>query len=119
MTSAAARMALIVAGLAVAGGTSAATPQTSSGNPAKGRTIYQDWCAACHDRGPGHPGTQSLEIKYRGTEVPAAIEDRTDLSPPVTALFVRRGAALMPPFRKTEISDADLRDLSAYLAKGR
>ena len=120
MTFAAARMVLVAtAWLAVAGGASLATAQTSTGDQVKGRLLYQDWCAGCHDRGAGHPGTQSLEIKYRGTAVPAALEERTDLSPQVTAIFVRRGIALMPPFRKTEISDADLQDLAAYLAKGK
>ncbi|MFC2950529.1 c-type cytochrome [Marinicaulis aureus] len=82
-----------------------------------GEDVYDHWCAACHDPGPGHPGTQSLAIKYGG-ERPAALEERTDLSPEITAYFVRNGYALMPFFRKTEISDADLRDLSAYLARG-
>ncbi len=81
-----------------------------------GEAVYDYWCAACHDPGPGHPGTQSLAIKY-DRERPAALEERTDLSPELTAYFVRNGFALMPFFRKTEISDADLRDLSAYLAR--
>ena len=83
---------------------------------ANGKIVYDYWCGACHDPGPGHPGTQSLEIKYNG-DIPAALEDRTDLSPELTAHFVRNGYALMPFFRKTEISDDDLRDLSAYLAR--
>jgi mono/diheme cytochrome c family protein len=95
-----------------------AAPPSPAGDPANGRKVYEYWCATCHGRGAGHPGTQSLEVKYRG-KVPAALEDRTDLSPPVTANFVRRGFALMPPFRKTEISDAELRDLAAYLARNR
>ena len=88
-------MLLALAGLAAAGA-SAATAPAAKGDSAKGRAVYVQWCAACHDRGPGHPGTQSLEVKYRGTDVPAAIEDRRDLSPQVTALFVRRGFALKP-----------------------
>jgi mono/diheme cytochrome c family protein len=84
--------------------------------PSPGKQVFDKWCAACHARGPGHPGTQSLEIKYKG-ELPAALEDRTDLSPRMTAVFVRQGVALMPQFRKTEISDADLNALENYLAK--
>jgi mono/diheme cytochrome c family protein len=82
----------------------------------RGRQVYDRWCAACHARDPGHPGTQSLEIKYGGA-IPAALEDRSDLTPQITAHFVRNGAGLMPFFRRTEIGDADLRDLSAYLAE--
>jgi len=92
-----------------------ASPDTT--DIANGKAVYDHWCAACHDPGPGHPGTQSLAIKYGG-ERPAALEKRTDLSPELTSYFVRNGYALMPFFRKTEISDADLRDLSAYLARG-
>jgi mono/diheme cytochrome c family protein len=32
---------------------------------------------------------------------------------------VRKGVSVMPPFRKTEISDADLAALAAYLAPRR
>jgi mono/diheme cytochrome c family protein len=110
-------LALAVGALALGGALAAQSP--AKGDPAKGKAVFAYWCATCHARGPGNPGTQSLEVKYRGTDVPAALEDRTDMTPPVTALFVRKGVALMPPFRKTEISDADLRDLSAYLAKGK
>ena len=88
------------------------------GDPARGQAVYTRWCTACHGRGPGHPGTQSLQVKYGG-KLPPALEDRTDLAPPVTVQFVRHGFALMPPFRKTEISDAELRDLAAYLARNR
>lgn len=99
-------------------GTLYAAQPKPAGDPENGRKVYDYWCAACHGRGPGHPGTQSLEVKYRG-KLPAALEDRTDLSPEVTVHFVRHGFALMPPFRKTEIGDAELRDLSAYLARNR
>jgi mono/diheme cytochrome c family protein len=111
---------LILPALAFAAvyGANAAEP-AAKGDPARGRQVYAKWCAECHGRGPGHPGTQSLEVKYRGQTVPAALEDRTDLAPPVTTNFVRHGFALMPQFRKTEISDAQLRDLAAYLAKGK
>lgn len=111
-------MMLVAAALALAAGAATAAAQRVNGDPAKGRVVYEKWCAACHDRGPGHPGTQSLEIKYRDLGVPAALEDRRDLSPQVTEFFVRRGFALMPMFRKTEIGDEDLQDLAAYLARG-
>ena len=87
-------------------------------DPAKGKLVYEYWCSACHGRGPGHPGTQSLEVRYQGA-MPAVLEDRTDLSPEAVAHYVRNGSALMPFFRKTEISDADLRDMGAWLARDR
>jgi mono/diheme cytochrome c family protein len=92
-----------------AAGAAAQTPGAS------GKAIYEHWCAPCHAPGPGHPGTQSLQVKYAG-KLPPVLLDRTDLSPQVVAVFVRQGVLLMAPFRKTEITDAELSALSAYVA---
>ena len=82
---------------------------------ARGNAVFQNWCAPCHAPGPRHPGTQALDALYKGAK-PAALEQRTDLLPELTRAFVRTGVSVMPPFRKTEISDADLDALAAYLA---
>ncbi len=80
----------------------------------KGEKVFNYWCATCH--GPGLPGTVALQTKYQGAK-PALLSERTDLIPPVTKTFVRKGVSIMPFFRKTEISDADLDALAAYLAR--
>jgi (+)-pinoresinol hydroxylase len=81
----------------------------------RGREVFEHWCAPCHAPGPRYPGTQALEALYKGAK-PAALEERSDLVPELTRAFVRTGVSVMPPFRKTEISDADLAALAAYLA---
>jgi mono/diheme cytochrome c family protein len=81
----------------------------------RGDQVFQYWCAPCHAPGPKHPGTQALDALYRGQK-PGALEERTDLVPALTQTFVRTGVSIMPPFRKTEISDDDLAALAAYLA---
>ena len=81
-----------------------------------GQAVYEHWCAPCHAPGPGHPGTQSLQLKYSG-KVPPVLLDRSDLSPQAVAQFVRQGILLMAPFRKTEITDQELAALTAYVAK--
>lgn len=81
----------------------------------RGREVFDYWCAACHAPGPRHPGTQALDVLYQG-EKPGALEERNDLVPALTKTFVRTGVSVMPPFRKTEISDQDLEALAAYLA---
>jgi mono/diheme cytochrome c family protein len=81
-----------------------------------GQAVYEHWCAPCHAPGPGHPGTQSLQIKYAG-KTPPVLLDRTDLSPQAVAVFVRQGILSMAPFRKTEITDAELTALTAYVAR--
>jgi (+)-pinoresinol hydroxylase len=81
----------------------------------KGQKVYEYWCATCH--GPGNlPGTIALQAKYKDAK-PALLSERTDLLPAVTKTFVRHGVSIMPFFRKTEISDADLDALAAYLAR--
>jgi mono/diheme cytochrome c family protein len=79
-----------------------------------GKAVYEHWCAPCHAPGPGHPGTQSLQMKYQG-KLAAVLLERTDLTPPVVSVFVRQGVLLMAPFRKTEITDAELAALSSYV----
>lgn len=81
----------------------------------RGRAVFQYWCTPCHGAGPGYPGTQALAALYQGQR-PAVLEERTDLVPAITEYYVRNGVSVMPPFRKTEISDEDLAALAAYLA---
>ena len=89
---------------------------------AAGKSVFQIRCAPCHGAGrggdPGRellPGTDALRIKYQG-RVPAVLEQRTDLPEAVLRVFVRHGSWSMPAFRKTELSDADIANIAAYLA---
>lgn len=93
-------------------------PKVDRAQMDRGKSVYDQWCGECHDPGPRHPGTQALDALYKGSK-PGALEQRTDLLPKVTETFVRKGVSVMPPFRKTEISDADLAALAAYLARQR
>jgi len=81
-----------------------------------GEKVYDNWCAPCHNSGPNHPGTATLQARYKGTP-PAALKERIDLTPELVRTFVRQGVSIMPFFRKTEISDADLTALAAYLSR--
>lgn len=93
-----------------------AKPQaTSESQLQRGKAVFDQWCGACHAPGPRHPGTQALDALYKGSK-PGALEQRTDLVPKLTETFVRKGVSVMAPYRKTEISDADLAALAAYLA---
>jgi mono/diheme cytochrome c family protein len=82
----------------------------------KGNEAYQYWCAPCHGAGPGHPGTVALTAKYKGA-LPGLLEERTDLTPQTVRFAVRRGTSIMPFFRKTEVSDADLDAIAQYLTR--
>ncbi len=86
----------------------------------QGHEVFKTWCQACHaPASPASPrlaGTMVLEQKYKGTK-PAALEERTDLTPAIVTTMVRNGVGPMPFFRKTEVSDADLKALGAYLSR--
>jgi mono/diheme cytochrome c family protein len=98
--------------------TTAATEDSGSAIE-RGAAVFNNWCSACHSRGPQNaPGTTSLQMKYQGS-VPAALEDRRDLTADLVKFFVRTGVATMPQLRKTEVSDADLDALAAYLTQRR
>lgn len=91
------------------------TTPKSKGEP-RGYVQYQDYCAVCHGAGVGKPGTLALHAKYKGAE-PALLADRTDLTPQLIKTYVRNGISVMPFFRKTEISDAELDAIAAYLTR--
>lgn len=102
-------------------GTAASPPPMVVKADLPGRQVFERQCAPCHGAGPGDdgsptlPATAMLAEKYRG-ELPAALELRTDLSADVIRLFVRQGSGPMPSFRKSELSDADIDAIAAYIA---
>src|SRR4029450_4919587 len=94
-----------------------AGPQDRGTAAERGAAVFNNWCSACHGKDPRNaPGTASLQFKYQG-RTPAALEERRDLTPQAIRLFVRQGVATMPFSRKTEVSDADLEALTAYLTQ--
>lgn len=105
-----------IGGLAAVGWLSLDALAQGTSDAERGQAVYEYWCTPCHAPGPGHPGTQSLAVRY-GDTLPAVLEERTDLTPEAVKVFVRQGVLSMPPFRKTEITDAELEDLAAYLAR--
>jgi mono/diheme cytochrome c family protein len=83
----------------------------------RGYVQYQNFCSSCHAAGPeARPGYEALKARY-GDKEPPALSDRTDLTPELVKTMVRTGISIMPFFRKTEISDADLDAIAAYLTR--
>jgi mono/diheme cytochrome c family protein len=105
--------ALALAALIICGSVLAAEP---SDRYAAGRAVYTKWCAPCHDPGVSHPGTNALTVKYQGVKSGILLEWK-DLPPELVRHLVRNGISVMPQFRKTEISDADLDALAKFLSR--
>lgn len=111
----------------------------AEGSAPRGKLMFARFCVACHGAapptpsggppGPGGPspggpmgggpmvppGTAELQVKYGSKEM-AELEKRTDLAAETVIYFVRHGTGVMPPIRKTELSDADLKSIADYLA---
>ncbi len=89
----------------------------------RGKAVFDGHCRVCHGAaatpaGSGiFPGTYALQMRYQG-KLPAALEQRRDLRADRVMAVVRRGGGgFMPPLRPTELSDADLQAVAAYLAR--
>jgi mono/diheme cytochrome c family protein len=106
-----------------------ANPLVAQSGPSEknGKVVYDKWCAPCHGaQAPktgmfasgALPGTLALSLKYQG-KLPAVLDQRTDLTPALIKSVVRHGLYGMPITRKTEVSDAELNDVIAYLTRNR
>lgn len=81
----------------------------------RGRIVYDNWCAICH--ASGEAATRILEERYQGA-LPAVVDERTNLTEELIVARVRTWVApQMPPFRQSEVSDADLEAVIAYLKR--
>ena len=101
------------------------TAQTAA--ETNGKAVFDKWCTPCHGEvapknvmfGSGAlAGTSALAVKYKG-KLPAVLEQRTDLAPALIKTVVRHGLYGMPITRETEVSDAELEDVVAYLTRNR
>ena len=82
----------------------------------RGRQIYDKWCTPCHGAGEAKPGTIAAAALYKGSK-PAVLVERTDLTAAGIKTAVRTGIYVMPRFRKTEITDAELIAITEYLTR--
>jgi mono/diheme cytochrome c family protein len=111
----------VVLALAVGGGTllwarhSPPPVATTTIVRSAGGKVFDKWCRDCHST-PMGSGSMALQRKYNGNPS-AIIEQRSDLNPDYVKQVVRHGISFMPSFRKTEISDAEVALLGAYLTK--
>jgi len=93
-------------------------PIKAAGQP-RGYVEFEKYCSACHTEGPEkRAGTEALRAKYKETK-PALLSERRDLTAAFVKFTVRHGVSIMPPSRKTEVSDSDLDAIAAYLTRNR
>jgi len=99
--------------LALGMGTASADDASLSVKEQQGKRLFNHTCVYCH--GPGVWGTNRLSKRLDKEH--ALLENRTDLTPAAIQAIVRNGIGSMPPLRKTEVSDADVAAIAAYLTR--
>jgi cytochrome c5 len=100
-------MAFVVSALVVL-----ATPARAA--DMTGKEVFDHYCTYCHGSSEG-PGTMQLR-RTRGKEQ-ALLTERTNLSRDYIEYVVRHGLKSMPPFAPSDLTDARLKVLAAFLAK--
>lgn len=79
----------------------------------QGQKLYRSTCFYCHSDKVW--GTFAIE-RRRGTS-DALLEKRTDLVPEFVKSVVRNGLGSMPAYRRTELTDAEVDAIVAYLTR--
>ena len=79
-----------------------------------GKDVFDHYCGACHGTDDG-PGTMQLR-RTRGKDQ-ALLTERTNLSADYIEYVVRHGLRAMPPFVPSDLTEAKLKALLAFLAK--
>ena len=104
---------LVALGLICSAHSAAADDKSLSAQELHGKQVYGRTCIYCH--GPGVWGTNRLAKRVDKDH--AQLETRTDLSAATIRTVVRTGIGSMPPLRRTELSDADVDAIAAYLTR--
>jgi mono/diheme cytochrome c family protein len=79
-----------------------------------GSEVFEHYCSYCHGSSDG-PGTVQLK-RTRGADK-ALLTERADLAPDYIEYVVRHGLKSMPPFAPSDLTEAKLKALVAFLAK--
>ena len=79
----------------------------------QGQELFRNNCFYCHSEKVW--GTLSLEKRRPAGD--ALLEKRTDLVPEFVKSVVRKGLGSMPAYRRTELTDADVDAIIAYLTR--
>jgi cytochrome c5 len=84
------------------------------GAEVSGKEVFDHYCTWCHGSADG-PGTMQLS-RTRGKDK-ALLTRRSDLAPDYIEYIVRHGLRSMPPFVPSDLTDAKLKALVAFLTK--
>jgi mono/diheme cytochrome c family protein len=79
----------------------------------QGKALYEATCNFCHNA----RGFATERLRTRLPEDRAVLVDRTDLDPIYIRTIVRNGLASMPAYTPTDLNEAQIKTISAYLTR--
>ena len=89
--------------------------ESESLNPQQqqGKALFEATCAYCHNA----RGFATERLRTRLPEDRSVLTERTDLDPAYIRTIVRNGLASMPAYTPTDLNEAQIRAIAAYLAR--
>lgn len=79
----------------------------------QGKALYEATCNYCHNA----RGFATERLRTRLPEASSILVDRTDLDPTYIRTIVRNGLASMPAYTPTDLNEAQIKTISAYLTR--
>ena len=79
----------------------------------QGKALYEATCNYCHNA----RGFATERLRTRLSEDRSILVDRTDLDPTYIRTIVRNGLASMPAYTPTDLNEAQIKSIAAYLTR--
>lgn len=79
----------------------------------RGKQLFDATCVYCHNP----RGFATERLRTRLSEDRVVLSERIDLDPAFIRTIVRNGLASMPAYTPTDLSEAQIADVAAYLTR--
>jgi mono/diheme cytochrome c family protein len=106
--------AALIAIAAIASVATAAEPSLTP-EQQQGKSLYEATCNYCHNA----RGFATERLRTRLPEDRSILVDRTDLDSNYIRTIVRNGLASMPAYTPTDLNEAQIKSIAAYLTRAR
>jgi len=107
------KLAAIISLVVAGGSATAAEPAALTADQLQGKRLFEATCLYCHN--PRGWGTEKLRTRL--PEERAVLTDRTDLNAAYIRTIVRNGLVNMPAYTPTDLSEAQIKAIAAYLTR--
>lgn len=107
------RLAIVGCGVVLAAVLAQAAEPTLTIEQQQGKVLFEATCVYCHNP----RGWATERLRTRLGEDRAVLADRTDLSRDYVRTVVRNGFMTMPAYTPTDLDEAQIKAIAAYLTR--